>query len=194
MNRRALVRRPSPRLAEGLLTHIERVPVDVDLALRQWDGYVAALHAEGWDTIEVPPSPDCPDSVFVEDTVVMCGDLAVITRPGADERKPEEGGTPENPLPLPPTPGDLSQLGAAITGKAGEPEPPANALFPEELAAILKTTPAALAQERYRGGGIPYVKWGARIRYLAADVAAYLADNRRQGTAADHGTAAVGGR
>lgn len=93
MNRRALVRRPSPRLAEGLLTHIERVPVDVDLALRQWDGYVAALHDEGWETIEVPPADDCPDSVFVEDTVVMYDDLAVLARPGADERKPETVGT-----------------------------------------------------------------------------------------------------
>ena len=94
MNRRALVRRPSPRLAEGLLTHIERVHVDVDLARRQWEGYVNALHAEGWETIEVPPpSQDCPDSVFVEDTVVMYADLAVISRPGADERKPETAAT-----------------------------------------------------------------------------------------------------
>jgi dimethylargininase len=93
VNRRALVRRPGPRLAEGLLTHLERVPVDVDLALEQWDGYVAALQAEGWETVEVPPAHDCPDSVFVEDTVVMYGDLAVITRPGADERKPETAGT-----------------------------------------------------------------------------------------------------
>jgi dimethylargininase len=93
MNRRALVRRPSPRLAEGLLTHLERVPVEVDLALRQWEGYVAALQAEGWETIEVPPAPDCPDSVFVEDTVVMYGDLAVVARPGADSRKPETTGS-----------------------------------------------------------------------------------------------------
>jgi len=93
MNRRALVRRPGPCLAEGLLTHIDRVPVDVDLAFRQWDGYVAALQAEGWETIEVPPAPGCPDSVFVEDTVVMYDDLAVITRPGADERKPETPAT-----------------------------------------------------------------------------------------------------
>jgi dimethylargininase len=90
---RALVRRPSPRLAEGIVTHIDRVPVDVDLAAEQWEGYVAALQAEGWETIEVPPAPDCPDSVFVEDTVVMYGDLAVIARPGADERKPETAGT-----------------------------------------------------------------------------------------------------
>ena len=95
MSRRALVRRPGPRLAEGLLTHIERVPVDGDLALRQWEGYVTALQAEGWETIEVPPAPDCPDAVFVEDTVVMYDDLAVITRPGADERKPETAATEE---------------------------------------------------------------------------------------------------
>jgi dimethylargininase len=90
---RALVRRPSPRLADGLVTHLERTPVDVDLARQQWDGYVAALHGAGWTTIEVPPADDCPDSVFVEDTVVMYGELAVVTRPGADQRKPETAGT-----------------------------------------------------------------------------------------------------
>ncbi len=93
MKHRALVRRPSPRLAEGLLTHIDRTPVDAELALRQWEGYVAALAAAGWETIEVPPAPECADSAFVEDTVVMYGDLAVITRPGADERKPETAAT-----------------------------------------------------------------------------------------------------
>ena len=89
LDRRVLVRRPSSRLAEGLVTHIERQSVDVDLALRQWSAYVDALHTSGWETIEVPPLEDCPDGVFVEDTVVMYGDRAVITRPGADERKPE---------------------------------------------------------------------------------------------------------
>jgi dimethylargininase len=89
LERRALVRRPSSRLAEGLVTHIERQRVDVDLALRQWSAYVEALHSAGWETLEVPPLDGCPDGVFVEDTVVMYGDRAVITRPGADERKPE---------------------------------------------------------------------------------------------------------
>ena len=95
MNRRALVRRPSPRLADGLITHIARAPVDPALAQRQWEGYVAALRAEGWETVEVPPADDCPDAAFVEDTVVAYGDLAVIARPGADERKPETAGTEE---------------------------------------------------------------------------------------------------
>ncbi|MBO0607976.1 dimethylargininase [Myceligenerans salitolerans] len=93
MNRTALVRRPSPRLADGLVTHIDRRPVDVDLALRQWEAYVTALHDAGWQTVEVPPADGCPDSVFVEDTVLVYGNLAVISRPGADERKPETAGT-----------------------------------------------------------------------------------------------------
>ncbi len=89
MSMRALVRRPGPHLAEGLVTHISRTHVDGDLALRQWLGYVDALRAAGWDTVEVPPADDCPDAVFVEDTVVVYGDLAVIARPGADQRRPE---------------------------------------------------------------------------------------------------------
>ncbi|WP_028645855.1 dimethylargininase [Nocardioides sp. URHA0020] len=91
--RRALVRRPGPRLDDGLLTHLERVPVDLELARRQWEGYVEALRAEGWETIEVPAADDCPDAVFVEDTVVVLHDLAVISRPGADKRKPEIAAT-----------------------------------------------------------------------------------------------------
>ncbi len=92
---RALVRRPSPQLAEGLVTHIERMPIDVGLAAQQWQGYVAALTGTGWETIEVPEAVDCPDAVFVEDSVVMYGGTAVITNPGADQRKPETAGTAE---------------------------------------------------------------------------------------------------
>ncbi len=88
--RHALVRRPSPRLADGLITHISRSDdVDAELAQRQWEGYVEAMRDEGWVTHEVPAAPECPDSVFVEDTMVVYGDLAVICRPGADERWPE---------------------------------------------------------------------------------------------------------
>jgi dimethylargininase len=93
--RRALVRRPSPRLAEGLLTHLEREPIDVELALRQWDGYVAALHDAGWETIEVPAAPEHPDSHFIEDTVAVFGDLAVVTRPATEARSGEQDATAE---------------------------------------------------------------------------------------------------
>lgn len=95
MPKRALVRRPGPRLAEGLITHIQRSSIDLDQAQQQWEQYVAALRREGWETIDVPPADDCPDAVFVEDTVVVYGDLAVITRPGADQRKPETAAVEE---------------------------------------------------------------------------------------------------
>jgi dimethylargininase len=91
--KKALVRRPVRRLAEGLVTYIERSPVDPDLAMKQWEGYVRALVDAGWRVTEVEPARDYPDSVFVEDTVVVYGDLAVVARSGAAERRPETEGT-----------------------------------------------------------------------------------------------------
>ena len=92
---RALVRQPGPRLSEGIVTHIDRTPVDVAVARAQWQHYVDAMSHAGWTIIEVPPADDCPDAVFVEDTVVMFGGLAVITNPGADTRKPETAAVQE---------------------------------------------------------------------------------------------------
>jgi dimethylargininase len=86
---RLLVRRPSPRLAEGELTHIERVPVDADLALQQWERYVDVYRARGWNIIDVATADEHADGVFVEDAVVMFGDVGVVTRPGADSRRGE---------------------------------------------------------------------------------------------------------
>jgi dimethylargininase len=91
--KKALVRRPGSRLAEGLVTHIERSSVDVHTAMKQWERYIRAFVDAGWLVTEVDPAPGCPDSVFVEDTVVVYGDLAVIARSGAAERRPETAGT-----------------------------------------------------------------------------------------------------
>lgn len=71
------------------MTHVERSAVDVALATEQWHGYVQALRKVGWEIIEIPPADDCADAAFIEDTVVMFGDLAVISRPGAPSRQPE---------------------------------------------------------------------------------------------------------
>ncbi len=92
---RALVRRPSSRLAEGIVTHIARSPVDVDRAAAQWQGYVDALRSSGWQPYEVDPADDCPDSVFVEDTMVVFDTTAVIARPGTDARRPETAAAEE---------------------------------------------------------------------------------------------------
>ena len=89
-NRRiAIVRAPADTLADGQLTHLERVPVDLELANNQWDEYVALLSNAGWDIVEVPVATGQADSVFVEDTMVLFGDTAVIGSPGADSRAGE---------------------------------------------------------------------------------------------------------
>lgn len=86
---RLLVREPSTRLADGELTHLERVPVDPRLAREQWEAYVDVFRSRGWTVIVVDPTEDQPDGVFVEDAVVVFADLAVLCRAGAASRRGE---------------------------------------------------------------------------------------------------------
>ena len=85
----ALVRPPADSLPDGVVTFIERRPLDLDLARRQWDGYVAALEAHGFATVHVEVDHSLPDSVFIEDAVVMFDDLAVVTNPKEPARNRE---------------------------------------------------------------------------------------------------------
>lgn len=85
----AITRKVSPRFNECEITHIERTPIDVGIAREQHDEYVKTLSQLGCQVIELPEEPDLPDSVFVEDTAFILPEVAVITRPGADSRKPE---------------------------------------------------------------------------------------------------------
>ena len=74
------------------MTHVERRPVDLALAREQWAGYVQALADTGWEAVEAPPADESPDGVFVEDAVVVFGQLAVVARPGVDARRSETVG------------------------------------------------------------------------------------------------------
>ncbi|MBI4760038.1 MAG: dimethylargininase [Chloroflexi bacterium] len=85
----AITRDISPRFNECELTHLERAPIDVEKARAQHRGYVNALKQLGCSVLELPAEADLPDSVFVEDTAVILPEAAVLTRPGADSRKPE---------------------------------------------------------------------------------------------------------
>jgi len=85
----AITRKISPRFNECELTHIERTPIDMNVARTQHDAYVHTLVELGCQVIELPEEPDLPDSVFVEDTAFILPEVAVITHPGADSRKPE---------------------------------------------------------------------------------------------------------
>jgi len=84
-----VVRRPSPRLAEGELTHLDRAVIDAGLAAQQWQAYVDVYRHRGWMIIEAPHADEHADGVFVEDAVVIFDDLAVLTRPGAQSRRGE---------------------------------------------------------------------------------------------------------
>ena len=85
----AITREISPRFAECEITHIERTPIDLNVARAQHHAYVNILKELECNVIELPAEPDLPDSVFVEDTAFILPEAAVITRPGADSRKPE---------------------------------------------------------------------------------------------------------
>ena len=85
----AITREISPRFNECEITHIERTPIDLEVARAQHHEYVNVLKTVGCSVIELPPEANLPDSVFVEDTAFILPEAAVITRPGADSRKPE---------------------------------------------------------------------------------------------------------
>ncbi len=85
----ALTRAVSPSIANCELTHLQRQPIDLALAQAQHQQYEAALAELGCQLIHLPAEPALPDSVFVEDAAVVLDEVAIITRPGADSRKPE---------------------------------------------------------------------------------------------------------
>jgi dimethylargininase len=91
-SRIALVRAPSSRLGDGIVTHRERTAADPALAAEQHARYVEALAGAGWEIREAPPADDLPDSAFIEDTLVVTDGVAVLARPGAQERRPEVAG------------------------------------------------------------------------------------------------------
>jgi dimethylargininase len=84
--RRAFTRAVSPRLPECQLTHLDRVPIDAVKAAGQHAAYEAAIAAAGFEIVRLPELADDPDAVFVEDTALILGEHAVITRPGAASR------------------------------------------------------------------------------------------------------------
>ena len=85
----AFTRQVSPRIVDCALTHLDRQPIDPDLAAIQHGNYEQALRDAGYDVIRLPYLADDPDAVFVEDTAILLGEHAVITRPGVASRRDE---------------------------------------------------------------------------------------------------------
>ncbi|MBI4730976.1 MAG: dimethylargininase, partial [Chloroflexi bacterium] len=85
----AITRLVSRSIVNCELTHLERVPIDLENARRQHHAYEEALRSLGVEVLSLAEEPDLPDSVFVEDAAIVLDECAVLTRPGADSRKPE---------------------------------------------------------------------------------------------------------
>jgi hypothetical protein len=64
-------------------------------------------------------------------------------------------------------------------------------LTPGELAEFMRTTQNSLAQDRYLGRGVPFVKHGRKVLYTRSDVLAYLERNRCQRTDDPRGAGAA---
>jgi dimethylargininase len=85
----AITRAVSARIGACELTHLERRPIDVERARAQHRAYEEALARAGCRVESLPALDDLPDSVFVEDVAVVLDEIAVVTRPGAESRRPE---------------------------------------------------------------------------------------------------------
>lgn len=92
----ALVRPPDGDPSRAELTFRTRQHVDPALLRAQHRAYVEVLASLGLEVVWAPPLQDHPDAVFVEDVVVVVGDVAVATRPGTASR----GGEVASVLPL----------------------------------------------------------------------------------------------
>jgi predicted DNA-binding transcriptional regulator AlpA len=65
-------------------------------------------------------------------------------------------------------------------------------LTPPQLAEHLNVPVQSLAQMRYEGKGPKYIKIGGRVRYRSSEVAAWLDECTRSGTATMESTSYVG--
>lgn len=87
----AVVRGVPASLAAGALRMTD-AEVDLSKAQREHEAYVEVLRTKlGLEVVELPADESLPDCVFVEDAAVVCGDTALITRPGAESRRREVG-------------------------------------------------------------------------------------------------------
>jgi dimethylargininase len=85
----AITRSVSPSINQCELTNLARVPINLERAATQHRQYEETLKSIGVKVFSLPAEQDLPDAVFVEDVAIVLDECAVLTRPGADSRRPE---------------------------------------------------------------------------------------------------------
>jgi dimethylargininase len=119
----ALTREISPAFDRCLLTHAPRVAIDVERARAQHAAYEWALVEAGCTVRRIDAGLDLPDSVFIEDLAVLVPEGAIVTRPGASERRAEAPGVIDalarhgQPLQLIRDPGTLDGGDVLVAGR-----------------------------------------------------------------------------
>jgi dimethylargininase len=85
----AITRSISPAMNHCELAYLPRQAIDLAKAAGQHRQYEDCLRELGVRVISLPPEPELPDSVFVEDPAVVVDEVGVITRMGAESRRRE---------------------------------------------------------------------------------------------------------
>ncbi|HKV61339.1 MAG TPA: arginine deiminase family protein [Candidatus Acidoferrum sp.] len=85
----AITRAVSPSIVHCELSFIDRKPIDLAAAQEQHHAYENLLRKLGARVISLPAEPELPDSMFVEDPVIVLDELAVILPLGTETRRRE---------------------------------------------------------------------------------------------------------
>jgi dimethylargininase len=85
----AIVNAPTESLQNCSLTHLDRHPIQFDLALQQHANYASTLHEMGARVEMLKINQESPDAVFVEDAAIVLDELAIVTSMGNAKRRCE---------------------------------------------------------------------------------------------------------
>ena len=85
----AITRGVSPAIARCELSFIDRQTIDLARARQQHQAYEVLLGKLGARVISLPPEPELPDSIFVEDPAIVLDEIAVILPMGTESRRGE---------------------------------------------------------------------------------------------------------
>jgi dimethylargininase len=154
----AITRELSAQMARCELTFQDRQPIDLELARIQHRQYLACLASLGCSVLRLPEEPELPDSVFVEDTAIVLEETAVITRPGAESRRPETAAIvqalrPHRPLIFIEPPGTLDGGDVLCFGRR---------IF---TGISRRSNEAAILQLRHRLAAYGYTVIGVRVQH-----------------------------
>jgi len=85
----AITRGVGPTFADCNLEFLVRQPIDVDRAVAQHQAYETCLRELGLQLVSLPPDPEFPDGLFVEDPALVLDEIAIVCRMGAEVRRKE---------------------------------------------------------------------------------------------------------